>query len=93
MLNTAREKIEDQLLEEMETARRRYEARQCSADQYRLALKKFNGFILYGELPDELQPDVLQPDVLKLKAKPPVSETTAHRRRPVQLSVVLRPQI
>lgn len=82
MPNTAREKIEDQLLEEMEAARRRYEARQCSADQYWLALKKFNGFILHGELPDELQP----------KAKPPVSETTAHRR-PVQFSVVLQQQI
>jgi hypothetical protein len=49
-----REDIERQLLAEMQCAQARYGARECNVREYADALQKFNDFIIYGKLPDDL---------------------------------------
>jgi hypothetical protein len=49
-----REDIERQLLAEMQSAQERYGARECNVREYADALQKFNDFIIYGKLPEDL---------------------------------------
>jgi hypothetical protein len=51
-----REDIEMQLLTEMRSAQQRYGARECNVREYADALQKFNDFIIYGKLPEDLRP-------------------------------------
>jgi hypothetical protein len=47
-----REDIEAQLLAEMQTARRRYQNKECDAENYLGALRRLNDFLLEGKLPE-----------------------------------------
>jgi hypothetical protein len=49
------EQIERLLLNELECARENYKAGRCGVDQYAGALKRFNNFILNGQVPQGSQ--------------------------------------
>ena len=49
-------KIESQLFETMESARRRYRTGAAGRDEYTKALAAFNDFVIYGKLPDGMSP-------------------------------------
>ncbi len=66
-----REQIEEQLIEQMQSASARYLARQCAVDEYRLALQRFNDFVLRGMVPADF----------KLQAKPAGSENGQRNTR------------
>jgi hypothetical protein len=48
-----REQLEEVLLQELQAARRRYDAGECTRDEYQQHLERFNALILHGEIPDD----------------------------------------
>ncbi len=51
-----REQLEEQVLEELRVAGRRYQSKECSREDYQNALKRFTDFTLGGKLPEDLEP-------------------------------------
>jgi len=54
MPDLSRFQVENLLLEALQSARRRYDAKECSVDVYLKALKAFNDFVINGKVPDDL---------------------------------------
>jgi hypothetical protein len=48
-----REAVEAQLLVEVQSARKRYQNKECSAEDYIRALRRLNDFLIEGKAPDD----------------------------------------
>jgi hypothetical protein len=51
-----REDVEARLLAEMQTARRRYRNKECTAEVYIKALRRLNDFLIEGKSPEDETP-------------------------------------
>ncbi len=48
------EEIESQLLAEMTAAHERFREGKCTREEFRAVLRRFNDFVIYGRLPDDV---------------------------------------
>ena len=53
MPDQKREDIEEQLLAEMQSARRRYQNKENGAEEYLNALRRLNNFLIHGTLGED----------------------------------------
>lgn len=70
MLGVKHMAVAEKLLDELHRMGKRYEALQCSRDDYLQALGRFSDLILDGKLPEDLSHRALRSRALKRRCRP-----------------------